>query len=322
MESSSFAIILHSVDSSNTTPSPVPISASASNILTIYNDKGTHVIKNNNEITSSSFNPGTIAITDNTTLTIQNGYIIAPKNGYKSDTEWPAIRLSIGSTLNAIYGTVTGSLATIDGRDGGEAIEIYNGQSDPETASVGYFYDGMTVIGGDAITKDKNGVGGNALHIHGFGTSVFIYGGTFRGGKGSDEDGDDDGLSVYTSNGGRVNVYSRSFEGRMEVGDSSVIAFYGCFVRNGTTVSGVFVDETNLSLEVRRQDGGQVVCGYARLQWDSLSPFDHTGNVSTLCMGIYAMKRNISPMNIGLQSMCYSVGQNGTNRRQDQLVSA
>jgi len=237
----------------------VPPDEPAANILTIYNDQDTHEIKNNNEITSSSFNPGSIAVTDNTTLTIQNGNIIAPKNGYKSDTEWPAIRLSVGSTLNAIYGSVTGSLATIDGRDGGEAIEIYNGQSGPETASVGYFYDGMTVIGGDAITKDKNSVGGTALHIHGFGTSVFIYGGTFRGGKGSDEDGDDNGLSVYTSNGGRVNVYSGSFEGWMEVGDSSVIAFYGCFMRNGTTVSGVFADETNLSVDVRREDGGLVV---------------------------------------------------------------
>jgi hypothetical protein len=44
--------------------------------------------------------------------------------------------------------------------NGGEAIQVNNGQSGPETASYSEFYDGVHVIGGGA----PNGVGGNALH--------------------------------------------------------------------------------------------------------------------------------------------------------------
>mmetsp|Transcript_21077 Transcript_21077/g.45122 ORF Transcript_21077/g.45122 Transcript_21077/m.45122 type:complete len:331 (-) Transcript_21077:88-1080(-) len=242
----------------SSTPSSVPASAYASdyivasehapNILTIYNDGRTHTINN-----AYLFNPGTIAVTAYATLRIEDGYVKAPDNGYKLDTEWPAIRLSIGSTLNATGGTVTGALAMRDGTDGGEAIEIYNGQAGPITASHAHFYDGMDVVGGDS---QRNGQGGNALHVHGFGTSVFVHGGKFKGGKGADGD---DGLSIYTSNGGNVYIYSGTFEGEMEVGDSSVIAFYGCFMQNGTVVSGVFADETNLEVNVRAENGGEVV---------------------------------------------------------------
>lgn len=44
----------------------------------------------------------------------------------------------------------------------------------------------------------------------------------------------------------------------MEVGDSSTIAFYGCFMKNGTKVTGMFVDETNLEINVRSRNGGRV----------------------------------------------------------------
>ena len=46
--------------------------------------------------------------------------------------------------------------------------------------------------------------------------------------------------------------------GDMEVGDSSVIAFYGCFMKNGTRVSGMFVDETVIDINVRSRNGGRV----------------------------------------------------------------
>lgn len=47
-----------------------------------------------------------------------------------------------------------------DYEDGGEAINLNNGQSSPDTASYAEFYDDIRVIGGDA----PGGVGGNALH--------------------------------------------------------------------------------------------------------------------------------------------------------------
>ena len=162
--------------------------------------------------------------------------------------------MSIGGIFNGTGGSVTGSLATTDSNfNGGEAIEMYNGQSSPDTASVGYFYDGISVVGGDA----PNGVGGNALHTHGFGTEAFIYGGTFSGGKGSNGD---DGLSINVLNSATVHIYSGSFTGDMEVGDSSTIALYGCFMRNDTTntISGTFADESFLEVNVRERNGGSV----------------------------------------------------------------
>lgn len=211
---------------------------------TIYNDGGVHVV--NDE--STSFNHESIIVTNDSTLRLEaNGYINSPDN---SDG-WPTVRLSIGAVFNGTGGSVTGSLATGDNTDGGEAIEMYNGQYSPKTASFGYFYDGINVIGGDAPI----GVGGNALHVHGFGTEAFIYGGNFAGGKGSNYD---DGLSIYALNAGKVHIYSGSFQGDIEVGDSSIVAFYGCFLKDGPKVTGFFVDDTNLEVNVRLRNGGSV----------------------------------------------------------------
>ncbi|KAL7524963.1 hypothetical protein ACHAXR_000795 [Thalassiosira sp. AJA248-18] len=228
-----------------TTNSPVEFSN-----ITIFDDGNTHVV--NDE--ASSFLHEAIVVKDSTILRVEaGGYIEAPQNGYKSDTDWPALRLSIGSILNATGGSIAGSRATEEDTHGGEAVEMYNGQYSPETASYAYFYDGITVIGGDS----SDGVGGNALHVHGFGTEAFIYGGALKGGKGSKNG--DDGLSIYALNGGEVHIHSGSFSGGMEVGDSSVITFYGCFLRNGTAVTGVFADETNLEVNVRMRNGGEVM---------------------------------------------------------------
>ncbi|KAL7546334.1 hypothetical protein ACHAWF_009662 [Thalassiosira exigua] len=257
--STSAIIFLTWNPSTSATPSPAPAltsifaamskgptdsPAELSN-MTIYDDGGVHII--NNE--ASSFEHEVIVV-KNSTLFMESGYIRAPTEG--KFTDWPALRLSIGSVLNATGGSIVGSYAKQVGAHGGEAVEIYNGQSGPETASIAYFYDGTEVIGGDATI----GVGGNALHVHGFGTEVFIYGGSFRGGKGSNGD---DGLSVYSLNSGKTHIHLGSFVGSMEVGDSSVIAFYGCFNLNGTKVSGVFADETYIEVDVVKRSSGQVM---------------------------------------------------------------
>lgn len=92
--------------------------------------------------------------------------------------------------------------------------------------------------------------------VHGFGTEAFLYGGNFRGGKGSNND---NGLSINVLLGGAVHIHSGTFDGDIEVGDSSTIAFYGCFLQNGTIVSGEFADETTLSVNVRSRNGGEIV---------------------------------------------------------------
>lgn len=38
-----------------------------------------------------------------------------------------------------------------------------------------------------------------------------------------------------------------------------VIAFYGCFMKSGTQVNGVFADETELDITVRTYYGGEVM---------------------------------------------------------------
>lgn len=103
--------------------------------------------------------------------------------------------------------------------------------------------------------------------VHGYGTEAFIYGGTYRGGKGPNDDdggGGIGGLSVSASNGATVHVHSGTFGGDMEVGDGGTIAFYGCFLKNETSTSmivrGAFVDETTVvEVGIRTTDGGGTV---------------------------------------------------------------
>lgn len=84
---------------------------------------------------ASSITDESIVLTNNSTLILEEGgYIEAPLN-----TDWPAIRLTIGSSLIARGGYVNGSYADPsylegDYEDGGEAIHVNNGQSGPETA--------------------------------------------------------------------------------------------------------------------------------------------------------------------------------------------
>jgi len=250
---------------------------------TIYNDGGIHVVDDE----ETSFKHESVIVTDNSTLRLEaNGYIYSPDN---SDG-WPAVRLKIGGVLNGTGGSVTGSLATGDNIDGGEAIEMYNGQYSPKTASYAYFYDGINVIGGDA----PNGVGGNALHVHGFGTEAFIYGGNFNGGKGSDGD---DGLSIYALNAGKVHIYSGSFQGDIEVGDSSIVAFYGCFMKNASKVTGVFVDETNLDINVRLRNGGSVELISVSEQECETAPSASPTNFPTLSPQPTALRPNSGDKN-------------------------
>eukprot|EP00571_Detonula_confervacea_P012972 CAMPEP_0172305388 /NCGR_PEP_ID=MMETSP1058-20130122/6691_1 /TAXON_ID=83371 /ORGANISM="Detonula confervacea, Strain CCMP 353" /LENGTH=1217 /DNA_ID=CAMNT_0013016979 /DNA_START=73 /DNA_END=3723 /DNA_ORIENTATION=+ len=216
--------------------------------ITQYNNGGIYII--NNE--ASSFTDESIVVTKNTTIVLEKGgFIEAPLN-----TNWPAVRVSIASTFIGKGGFVNGSYADtsfLEGEyeDGGEGIHVNNGQSSPETASYAEFYDDIYVIGGDA----PNGVGGNALHVNGFGTQAYIYGGHFIGGSGTK----DNGLSLYVFNSGRAHIRAGLFTGDMKVERSGSVAFYGCFMKNGTKVTGVFADESELDITVRTYYGGEVI---------------------------------------------------------------
>ena len=45
----------------------------------------------------------------------------------------------------------------------------------------------------------------------------------------------------------------------MKVERRGVIAFYGCFMRNGTQVAGIFEDESELDVTIRTYYGGEVL---------------------------------------------------------------
>lgn len=225
------------------TGSPIELSD-----ITQWNDGETHVINSK----ESSFLDESIVITRNTTLLLEEGgYIEAPLN-----TNWPAVRLSIGSRFAGAGGTINGSyadpLAFLEGENenGGDGLHINNGQSSDVTGSKGAFYDGVSILGGGAPA----GVGGNALYVNGIGSEAKIFGGSFIGGKGTK----DDGYSILVQNSAKVHVYSGSFVGEIKVDRNAEIAFYGCFKQEGLQVSGIFVDETNLDVTIRASYGGLI----------------------------------------------------------------
>ncbi|KAL7552072.1 hypothetical protein ACHAWF_015324, partial [Thalassiosira exigua] len=228
-----------------TSPTRSPVEYSD---VTVLNDGRTHVIDND----ASSLLDESIILTRNTTLSIEKGgYIQAPFN-----TDWPAIRASIASTVVGKGGYVNGSYADPaflegDCENGGDAIHINNGQNGPETASKARFHSGVHVIGGDA----PEGLGGDALRVNGFATEVFIEGGHFAGGTGTRGDG----LSLYVLNSAKVHIRSGTFTGEMKVERRGAVIFYGCFSKDGTRVTGLFSDDTELDVTVRTFYGGEVI---------------------------------------------------------------
>lgn len=106
----------------NTDPTSSPVEFSN---ITVFNDGGKYIIDDN----VTSFADGeSLVLTDKTKLTLIGGTVAAPDN-----SAWPAIRLSIGSIINASSGVVKGSNVGETHDEGGEAIQLNNGQSSTET---------------------------------------------------------------------------------------------------------------------------------------------------------------------------------------------
>lgn len=252
----------------------------------IYNDGETYTSSatKDEEGDGDSSSYSTIVVTNNTTLIMKQDssstttpfIITAPNksssndNNLNTNNEWPTMLLSNGAMFQGQAGIIIGSLGVQEevGDDpqknendvnGGNAIEMYNGQSSSVTGSVAYFFKGMTIIGGNG--GGMVGQSGTALYVHGFGTTAYIYGGIFEGGhQGSSSNSSSPvnnnnssyrssstglsstGLSIQVMNGGTVHIYSGTFIGDVEIGDSATIIVYGCFVHNKTTsiVSGQF----------------------------------------------------------------------------------
>lgn len=210
------------------TSSPVEFSN-----ITIFNDGRSHVIDKN-----ASFGDESLIVTDKTTLVLNGGNVTAPTN-----SEWPAIRLKISSKINATSGVVQGSIVSEDLEyGGGEAIQLNNGQSSPETAGYGEFYDEIKVLGGHGR------IGGDALVVNGFGTEAVIYGGTFIGGSGSKDDLN--GYSILVINSATVHIHGGIFIGDIKVEGDGLVLLYGCFTQNGTEISGVFGDDSELNVTI------------------------------------------------------------------------
>ncbi|KAL7493278.1 hypothetical protein ACHAWT_004838 [Skeletonema menzelii] len=198
--------------------------------VTIINDGTVHTI--NEKYDGKSF------YVRNTTLILENGGDIFAAE------DWPGIRLVTSSTFNMKGGAV-------HGWQDKPAVELHNGQSSDETASLAKIYGG-TIVGG----KSSDGVGGDAFYVHGFGTQADIYGGIFIGGTGQEDNMD--GMSIAVQNFASVHIYSGSFQGEMEVGTGSSIAFYGCFLQKGVSIIGEFVDGSELDVVVKTKNDGKV----------------------------------------------------------------
>lgn len=262
---------------SRPTGSPVEFSD-----LTQYNNGGRYEI--DGQVTDES-----VLLSRNTTLVLeQGGYIEAPLN-----TDWPAVRISTASMFIGKGGVVNGSFADIsllEGEciDGGDAIHVNNGQSSPETASHAEFYDGIYVIGGDA----PGGVGGNALYVNGFGTTVIINGGAFRGGHGANNNGGDNGFSIYVLNSAEVHIRAGIFQGEMKVERHGQLMLYGCFRKHGTKVTGSFVDGTYLDVNVGTYYGGEVMLVSVSDQECETAPSSSPTNVPTFSPQPHAPRPN------------------------------
>mmetsp|Transcript_23272 Transcript_23272/g.35679 ORF Transcript_23272/g.35679 Transcript_23272/m.35679 type:complete len:305 (-) Transcript_23272:113-1027(-) len=199
--------------------------------VTILNDGAVHAI--NEKFYRKSFH------VRNTTLILENGGEIVAAE------DWPGIRLVTSSTFNMKNGGI------VQGWQDTPAVELHNGQSSDDTASFADIYGGA-IIGG----KSVDGVGGDAFYVHGFGTKANIFGGLFMGGIGQDDNME--GLSIIVQNFASVHIYSGSFQGEMEVGKGSNIIFYGCFLQYGATITGEFVDGTQLDVVVKTKNDGKV----------------------------------------------------------------
>lgn len=158
--------------------------------------------------------------------------------------DWPGIRLVTSSNFNMKGGTV-------QGWQDKPAVELHNGQSSDDTASFAEIYGG-SITGGTS----SDGVGGDAFYVHGFGTQAKILGGQFIGGTGQEDKMD--GFSITVQNFASVHIYSGMFQGEMEVGTGSTIAFYGCFLQNGSSITGSFVDGSELDVVITTKNDGKV----------------------------------------------------------------
>jgi len=182
---------------------------------------------------------------DGESFYVRNATLILENGGEILATEdWPGIRLVTSSTLKMTGGSV-------QGRHDKPAVELHNGQSSNDTASFAEIYGG-SIVGG----QSSDGVGGDAFYVHGFGTEAKIFAGQFIGGIG--QDGGIDGLSINVQNFASVHIHSGTILGEIEIDTGSNIAFYGCFLRSGATISGEFVDGTELNVVVKTKNGGTV----------------------------------------------------------------
>ena len=223
--------------SPNTEPTSSPIEFSN---ITVFNDGNQYTIDKNDIHYAQG---ESLIITDKTKLTLNNGAITAPQN-----SAWPAIRLSVGSSLIASSGIVQGSDCNDDFDSGGEGIQVNNGQSSPETAGYAEFYEGIKVMGGKGL------IGGDALIVNGFGTETVIYGGEFVGGSGEDEDLN--GFSVRVINSATVHIHGGMFVGDVSVEGNGIVALHGCFsVKNKRQVTGLFGDDTEVNITIDANGG-------------------------------------------------------------------
>lgn len=79
-----------------------------------------------------------------------------------------------------------------------------------------------------------------------------------------------------------MHVRGGVFEGDMRIERRAKIAFYGCFKKEGTRVTGVFVDESELDVRIRTYYGGEVLLIPLAEQECDIAPSSSPTNFPTL----------------------------------------
>ncbi|KAL7525095.1 hypothetical protein ACHAWF_001223 [Thalassiosira exigua] len=224
--------------------------------VVLYDDGLSHSI-------SAAFDDA-ISLRSSSTLTLPRGeYAVRAPPG--SDA---AIRLSMGSRLDAEGGDVMGADASGEGARAGAGIVVGGG-------SRATFREGATVRGGSRSGAagdvrvstgayetadgdgDDEGRGGDAVVARYYGSNVTILGGTFVAGKGAGDA--KDGRSLRADYEASIRVEGGTFYGSWIARGEGVIVASGCVSRIGTRLVGRLADGRALDVQTVEENGGKVV---------------------------------------------------------------
>eukprot|EP00580_Thalassiosira_gravida_P006553 CAMPEP_0201633034 /NCGR_PEP_ID=MMETSP0493-20130528/6468_1 /ASSEMBLY_ACC=CAM_ASM_000838 /TAXON_ID=420259 /ORGANISM="Thalassiosira gravida, Strain GMp14c1" /LENGTH=309 /DNA_ID=CAMNT_0048104671 /DNA_START=49 /DNA_END=978 /DNA_ORIENTATION=+ len=188
-----------------------------------------------------------IFVVNGTTLTLENGSIIAPDSGDDGES---AVRIEDANFV-AIEGIISGGMGV-----GGTGVTISTTRDSDYPPGIATFEAGVEVYGGDA-TRDETTKGGDAVQVLQSGSKAIINGGKFVPGTGctikvcGTEDADGVALQVVQ---GEAIIKGGSIEGDI-VNVKGDIELHGCveYDEEAGKITGVLLDGSNIDVVYKGQ---------------------------------------------------------------------